>query len=89
MSTQEYMKSDVAPQDVVLQRALWFIGGAVTIAVVSMIPRVGAADPVTAPKPVIDAAFAASVPRLDDGVDWSKVRVAENPAPLAVAAYER
>lgn len=89
MSTPEYMKSDAAPQDVVLQRALWFIGGAITITVVSMIPRVGAADPVTAPKASIDAAFATSVPRLDEGVDWSKVRVAENPAPMAIAAYER
>jgi hypothetical protein len=27
--------------------------------------------------------------RLDVDVDWSKVPMADNPAPLAVAAYER
>lgn len=27
--------------------------------------------------------------RLDDGVDWSRVDAAPDPAPLAVAAYER
>lgn len=35
------------------------------------------------------AFFAASVARLDDGVDWSRVAAAENSAPLAVAAYDR